>query len=104
MNYGSLPPDDQVPTIGELMRDGGWFRAVCIRTGCGHEAPMTYAPWAILYGLDASTNVIRRKGRCSKCGGLGLATFDVGEDRYYGFAGQAPSASAGSYRGYGPRG
>jgi len=61
-----------VPTIGEILRgETKWFWAYCERMGCGHSAPIALAPFAIRWGLDASSDLIRNRLRCSLCGNKG---------------------------------
>jgi hypothetical protein len=61
-----------VPTIGEFLgTDAKWCWAYCERIGCGHSAPIALAPFAIRWGMGASTDLIRERLRCSKCGRKG---------------------------------
>jgi hypothetical protein len=62
-----------VPTLGELQRDTPWVWVYCERRTCRHHAPMAIAPAVILWGPNASSNVLRQRARCSKCGHLGDA-------------------------------
>lgn len=63
-----------VPTIGQLLTtDLKWMFSYCEHIGCGHSAPIALAPLAIRWGMDASTDVIRERLRCSKCGKKGVA-------------------------------
>lgn len=58
-----------VPTIGGMLRtDLKWMWSYCERIGCGHSAPIALAPFAIRWGMHASTDLIRERLRCSKCG------------------------------------
>jgi hypothetical protein len=45
--------------------------AYCERIGCGHSMPLAQALFAIRWGMDASTDLIRKRLRCSKCGRKG---------------------------------
>lgn len=61
-----------MPTIGALLRtDLKWMFAYCERIGCGHSMPIALAPFAIRWGMGASTDLIRERLRCSKCGRKG---------------------------------
>jgi hypothetical protein len=61
-----------VPTIGEFLSgETKWFWAYCERIDCGHNAPIALAPFAIRWGLDASSDLIRARLRCSQCGKKG---------------------------------
>lgn len=61
-----------VPTIGAFLSgEAKWFWAYCERIGCGHAAPIALAPFAIRWGLEASTDLIRARLRCSRCGRKG---------------------------------
>jgi hypothetical protein len=61
-----------VPTIGAFLSgDTKWFWAYCERMGCGHVAPIALAPFAIRWGMEASTDLIRARLRCSACGKRG---------------------------------
>lgn len=73
-------PPRPAPTIGELMQPGrlNWFWAQCnhfMSPECRRTAvPMTYARFAILWGLDASSDLIRQRLRCTRCGHRGAST------------------------------
>ena len=75
-----------VPTIGEsLCTDAKWWWAYCERIGCGHVAPIALAPFAIRWGMDASTDLIRQRLRCTKCGRKGgISIKRVGWDHFQG--------------------
>ncbi len=63
-----------VPTIGDFLRtDLKWMFAYCERMGCGHSMPIALAPYAIRWGMEASTDLIRERLRCLKCGAKGVA-------------------------------
>jgi hypothetical protein len=67
-------PAPPVPTIGQLLRQrtGNWMWAWCNNPGCGHRAPVALAPFAIRWGLDASSDVLREQLRCARCGRRGV--------------------------------
>jgi hypothetical protein len=80
----SIPP---VPTLAQLRAGGGsrlWV--YCAHNGCDHKAPLPLAP-IILYGPQASSNALRRKARCTRCGNLGAVTSHPGT--CLGFIGQS---------------
>jgi hypothetical protein len=61
-----------VPTIGEFLSgETKWFWAHCQRINCAHYAPVALAPFAIRWGLHASTDLLRERLKCSKCGKKG---------------------------------
>jgi len=70
-------PPGPVPTIQQLMRcHGGWCWAYCLggaeRDYCYHERPIVFAPFAIMWGLEASSDLIRKRLVCSQCGHKGV--------------------------------
>jgi len=71
-------PPGPVPTLGELQRGTPkWVWAICNgldasgRIACLHRAPLALAPFVIRWGPDASSNVMRERLRCAKCGHRG---------------------------------
>lgn len=56
-----------VPTLGALRRSSPWLWMNCA-ADCGHHRPVAFAPFIIRYGADASSDVLRRAGRCFTCG------------------------------------
>ena len=42
-----------------------------LRPNCTHGAPMAYVPLVIRWGLDASSDLLRQRARCTKCGHKG---------------------------------
>jgi hypothetical protein len=64
--------DEPVPSIGALMGNGPrWFWAYCLNKDCGRGFPMALAPFAVRWGLDTSSDTIRRSVRCA-CGHKGV--------------------------------
>jgi hypothetical protein len=63
----------QVPTLSDLQRSapGKWCWVYCAAYGCLHHSPMAIAPLIIRWGPDASSDMLRRSARCSKCGAKG---------------------------------
>ncbi|MGH7015374.1 MAG: hypothetical protein ACREEL_14710 [Stellaceae bacterium] len=59
-----------VPTLGLLRRESPWLWLWCA-AGCGHYRPVAVTPFIIRFGADASSDVLRRAGRCSACGHKG---------------------------------
>ena len=71
-----LPPDQPVATIGQLMRcHPGWCWAYCLggasSNPCFNERAITFAQFAILWGLNASSDMIRERLVCTECGRKG---------------------------------
>jgi hypothetical protein len=63
----------RVATLGQLHRPPGWVWLYCTRYAplCQHRAPMALAPLVIRWGLDTSSEMLRRCARCSRCGHKG---------------------------------
>lgn len=60
------------PTIGELLlSEPRWVWATCDQIGCGHRVPIALVPYAIRWGMDVSSDVLRRSLRCTRCGTKG---------------------------------
>jgi hypothetical protein len=59
------------PTLEQLRRGHPWCWVVC--EGCLHRRPVAFVPLIIRWGPDASSDVLRRSARCSKCGRKGVA-------------------------------
>ena len=72
---GAMPPCRPLPrrpTLGQLRRLHPWWWVNCAAPGCGRHKPVALAPLVIRWGADASSDVLRRSARCSKCGCLGV--------------------------------
>jgi hypothetical protein len=67
----SLPPP--VPTLGQLTRSPGWFWVYCNHRACSHRRPLPIVPFAIRWGHDASSDLLRRNLACSRCGHRGAS-------------------------------
>lgn len=71
-------PASPVATIGDLLRSHSpkWFWAYCLgRQGgspCCYVRPIPLAPFAIRWGMDASSDMIRRNLVCTRCGHRGV--------------------------------
>ena len=59
------------PTLAQLRKHQCWLWVNCPRRECLHRSPMALAPAIIRWGPDASSDVLRQRARCSKCGGKG---------------------------------
>lgn len=75
-----LPSSDisATATIGDLMGSlyPKWMWAHCLggasRDWCDHHRPIALAQFAILWGLDASSDLIRERLVCGHCGHKGV--------------------------------
>ena len=59
------------PVLAQLRKHQCWLWVNCLRRECLHRSPMALAPAIIRWGPDASSDVLRQRARCSKCGGKG---------------------------------
>ena len=50
-----------------------WWWVNCGNFKCAHRAAIAIAPYIIRWGPDAWPHMLRRYGRCSKCGRVGLS-------------------------------
>jgi hypothetical protein len=62
-----------IPTLADLRRNTAWVRLVCeghMPDGapCGHSRPMALVPAIIRWGGGASSDVLRQRMRCRRCG------------------------------------
>jgi hypothetical protein len=48
-----------------------WWWVNCTSPRCTHRAPMALAPLMIRWGMDESTDMLRRSARCMVCGQKG---------------------------------
>lgn len=46
-----------------------WLR--CTAFDCSHATPMALAPFVIRWGAGASSNILRQRARCTRCGHKG---------------------------------
>jgi hypothetical protein len=58
------------PDFGASQRQTCWLWLYC--RACGRGAPVALAPFIIRWGAKASSDVLRRSGRCGDCGGKGV--------------------------------
>ena len=56
-------------TLGDLHRATPWLWLNCER--CQHHAPLACAVAVIRWGRDASSDVLRERARCTRCGNKG---------------------------------
>jgi hypothetical protein len=61
-------PAPPIPTLGELAKSIDWSWVWC---ASGNVA-VRYAPFNKRWGADASSDLMRQRLRCSKCGHLGV--------------------------------
>jgi hypothetical protein len=64
-------------TLGILQANvpGKWLWLHCTSSAySSHYAPVAIAPFVIRWGPHASSDTLRRRARCSKCGHKGAAT------------------------------
>lgn len=62
------------PTLGQIRQNYPWGWLYCPRWTCLHRAPMALAPAIIRWGPGTSSDVLRQRTRCSKCGYRGDVT------------------------------
>src|SRR5215831_3231632 len=58
-----------IATLADLRRVTPWLWIYCER--CQHRSPTALAPWIIRWGADASSDLLRRSARCTRCDGKG---------------------------------
>jgi len=77
-------PPPPIPSLGALQRgEPHWAWLYCTNYHkCWHKRAMPLAPFVIRWGADASSNVLRRRARCSKCGHKGCTLMhpSIGSD------------------------
>jgi hypothetical protein len=64
-----MKPLRATTTLGDLHRATPWLWLNCER--CQHHAPLACAVAVIRWGRDASSNVLRERARCMRCGHKG---------------------------------
>ena len=57
------------PTLGDLHRATPWVWGYCEK--CQHYAPLACAVPVIRWGAGASSDVLRQRARCTRCGHKG---------------------------------
>jgi len=68
-DHGDMQPASPIPTLEQLRRGTPWCWIVCER--CLHRTPLAFVPLIIRWGPDASSDMLRRSARCTKCGRKG---------------------------------
>jgi hypothetical protein len=65
-------PDPPAPTLREY-RKGTHWTWVCCRNwwDCGHRAKIALVPYMIRWGMDASSDLLMTRFRCTACGRKG---------------------------------
>jgi hypothetical protein len=64
--------DAPAATLGQIHTEPFWIWIYCSGT-CTHCMPFALAPFVIRFGTDASSDVLRRRARCSRCGHKGAS-------------------------------
>ena len=62
-----------VPTLADLHRTTCWLWLDC--PACRHRRPAALVPFMIRWGIDASSDRLRRSVSCGKCGHKGAQTY-----------------------------
>jgi hypothetical protein len=57
------------PALWKLRAAHDWLWLNCETPGCGHYVALPLAPLIIRWGADASSELLRRGFRCTRCGG-----------------------------------
>lgn len=76
----------RVATLGEIHRSPFWVWVHCLH--CRHSSPLGLAAAVIRWGPEASSDVLRERARCTRCGHLG-ATIQTPSWGAYGPDGQS---------------
>lgn len=66
-------PARPVATLAQIRAHGPWVWMDC--AACRRHVPVPIAPWMIRWGCAASTDVMRERSRCSKCGHVGALIY-----------------------------
>jgi hypothetical protein len=64
-------PPGPTPTLGQIAAQSSWVWINCEARDCHHGAPLKLADAITRYGAAASSNVLRQRSRCTKCGAIG---------------------------------
>src|ERR1700680_41231 len=73
MNKRPKAAPGPVPSLGDLAAQASWVWVYCEARDCHHRAPLKLADVVVLYGKDMSSDILRAKTRCSKCGRRGAS-------------------------------
>jgi hypothetical protein len=68
-SHAKWQPPGPRPTLVELQRSHCWIWVYCEK--CLHHAPMALVPLIIRWGAEASSDQLRQRARCTKCGHKG---------------------------------
>ena len=66
-----MPP---APSLSDLQKPAGWLWLICRRLDCGHRKAILLAPLITRFGPHASSDILRQRARCSRCGSRGALT------------------------------
>ena len=67
--HAKRQPPGPRPTLAELQRSHCWTWVYCEK--CLHHAPMALVPLIIRWGAETSSDRLRQRARCTKCGHKG---------------------------------
>ena len=67
--HAKRQPPGPRPTLAELQRSHCWTWVYCEK--CLHHAPMALVPLIIRWGAETSSDQLRQRARCTKCGHRG---------------------------------
>jgi hypothetical protein len=73
-------PAPPIPTLDELQRGQSWWWVHCSGTDCWHAAPIALAPLVIRWGFGVSSDRLRHRARCTKCGHVGATLIAPSRD------------------------
>jgi len=62
-------PKSATTTLADLRRCTPWLWVYC--ECCQHRSPTAIVPLMIRWGADASSDMLRRSARCTRCGRKG---------------------------------
>jgi hypothetical protein len=62
-----------VPTLVQLRHSTCWTWICCEGPGCRHSAPWAITPLIVRWGEQASSDVLRQRARCTRCGFKGAS-------------------------------
>jgi hypothetical protein len=60
------------PALEKLRRSSCWWWIICENLTCRHRTQAALTPLIIRWGLGASSDLLRRSARCSRCGRKGM--------------------------------
>jgi len=59
-----------VPTLGQLAAQASWVWVHCEARDCHHRAPVELAGIVARFGSGKTSNLLRERAKCSRCGAL----------------------------------